>query len=198
MKNEILFYDPRRGKNYDFDDRQTKSKFSSVESNLFVVECYGDIDWRLCSDLITISIDKAGKHIFAILDPWPNAESIKQTIIEVSLETIYAGDSICAYLPNARSIGPILEHAYTKDPHGWGGLCFGSCSAKFEVPTKKGLLQNTHWNSGQILMQIERLGCVLCLDELKHSLYLAKISDPCLEGLCDRLRAHLLQSDAVS
>jgi hypothetical protein len=192
-KCEVTIYDPRLNEDYDPVNFQTKSKFSSIKHGLFVVECYVNIDWRIYHEIIANCIGRTSKEVFVTFNPWRGSESLTQTIIQKSIETVHSGRFICSYLPKTDSLFQILEHAYTKDPHGWGQLCLGGCNAKFTTPVKKNFFQNIDWDSAQLFTQAEKIGCLLCLDEMQHSLFLAKLLDSEVKNNCDDL-ATLLNS----
>lgn len=186
-KCEVAIYDPSLNEDYDPVNFQTKSKFSSIKHGLFVVESFGNIDWRIYHEIVASCIGRTSKEIFATFNPWRESESLTQAIIQKSTETVHSGRSICSYLPNTDSLFEILEHAYTRSPHGWGELCLGGCSAKFSTPVKRNFLQNIDWGSSQLFTQAEKIGCLLCLGEMQHSLFLAKPIDSEVKNNCDNL-----------
>lgn len=170
QRPNIQTYDPKLGQDYKF--HFSKTTFSSLERGLFVLEAVGEMDWSVHKDALLECILKTSTKGFFIVVPWyPGAEKLRQALLHQFSDAKVIDNAVLGYFdPSADELGRLFAIRNERGSDSSGEWCIGGCSAKFSEQNMK----YPGWNLDCLLHQAKKIGCVLSLEEMQQSYFIAK------------------------
>jgi hypothetical protein len=177
MNSDVTKYDPRLRQDYTVRNFMTVEEFSSLEHNLFVLDCIGTLDWAGELQLLIGCIQNTASKCFVMFDPWGPGKDELRNAIELEFGPVMEFEhTYCCYTNiSIVTLDRLFQLRAKFDGYASGQWCIGGCIAEFTPPERTGFGKRQLWDIALVLGQPEKIGCVLSLGEMQQSFFATRL-----------------------
>jgi len=167
----MKIFDAEKGEEFKLIDQESKNEFSNLKQNLFVIDDPEKILWEENIDFILKCISATSVKGYFIVTPWvPGRDALMQSIYDLNEKLWNKEKDYDLFYFDVKD-EPIKELFKIREKFGGynsGEWVIGGCNSYFNV---EGFKKN-ELTTSDILLQDEKIGCLLELYEMHQSLFI--------------------------